>query len=129
MERYGYVRVSAKDQNPERQVLAMKEANIQPQNIFLDKMSGQDFSRPQYRQLLKRLKKGDVMIVKSIDRLGRKRKEHLLNSVRRRALQQQSKMEFVSDVRKWNCQRILNCIINSGGVEKYLCEKQRKNCK
>jgi DNA invertase Pin-like site-specific DNA recombinase len=77
MERYGYVRVSAKDQNPERQVLAMKEANIQPQNIFLDKMSGQDFSRPQYRQLMKHLKKGDVMIVKSIDRLGRNYEEIL----------------------------------------------------
>jgi DNA invertase Pin-like site-specific DNA recombinase len=55
----------------------MKEANIQPQNIFLDKMSGQDFSRPQYRQLMKHLKKGDVMIVKSIDRLGRNYEEIL----------------------------------------------------
>jgi DNA invertase Pin-like site-specific DNA recombinase len=77
MERYGYIRVSAKDQNPERQLLAMQEQKIKQQNIYLDKMSGQDFSRPQYLQLLKSLKKGDVMIVKSIDRLGRNYEEIL----------------------------------------------------
>lgn len=71
MERYGYVRVSAKDQNPERQLLAMQEQHIQQKNIYLDKMSGQDFSRPQYLKLLKKLKKGDVFVIKSIDRLGR----------------------------------------------------------
>lgn len=71
MERYGYIRVSAKDQNPQRQLLAMKEQQISQRNIFLDKMSGQDFSRPQYIRLLKKLKKGDVIIIKSIDRLGR----------------------------------------------------------
>lgn len=71
MERYGYVRVSAKDQNPERQLLAMQEQQISKEKIYLDKMSGQDFSRPQYVKLLKKLKKGDVIIIKSIDRLGR----------------------------------------------------------
>lgn len=71
MERYGYIRVSTKEQNPERQLLAMEEQNIKKENIYLDKMSGQDFSRPQYKRLLKRMKKGDVMVVKSIDRLGR----------------------------------------------------------
>ncbi|MCM1237683.1 MAG: recombinase family protein [Ruminococcus flavefaciens] len=71
MKRYGYVRVSAKDQNPERQLLAMQEQQIESENIFIDKMSGQDFSRPQYLKLLKKLRKGDVFIVKSIDRLGR----------------------------------------------------------
>lgn len=71
MERYGYIRVSAKDQNPERQLLAMQEQQIIQKNIYLDKMSGQDFSRPQYLKLLKRLKKGDTIIIKSIDRLGR----------------------------------------------------------
>ncbi|MDE7187997.1 MAG: recombinase family protein, partial [Lachnospiraceae bacterium] len=71
MERYGYVRVSAKDQNPERQFLAMQEQQIKEDNIYMDKMSGQDFSRPQYLKLLKKLKKGDVFVVKSIDRLGR----------------------------------------------------------
>ena len=71
MERYGYIRVSAKDQNPERQFLAMEAQKIKQNNIYLDKMSGQDFSRPQYLRLLKRLKKGDGIIVKSIDRMGR----------------------------------------------------------
>lgn len=77
MERYGYVRVSAKDQNPERQLLAMQEQKIKKRNIYLDKMSGQDFSRPQYLKLLQRLKKGDLLIVKSIDRLGRNYEEIL----------------------------------------------------
>lgn len=71
MKRYGYIRVSAKDQNPERQFLAMQEQKIEQKNIYLDKMSGQDFSRPQYLKLLKKLKKGDVFVIKSIDRLGR----------------------------------------------------------
>lgn len=71
MERYGYVRVSAKDQNPERQFFAMEKEQIGEANIYLDKMSGQDFSRPQYMRLLKKLKKGDVLVIKSIDRLGR----------------------------------------------------------
>ena len=71
MMRYGYVRVSAKDQNPERQFLAMQDMKIDKENIYLDKMSGQDFSRPQYLKLLKKLKKGDVFVIKSIDRLGR----------------------------------------------------------
>lgn len=71
MERYGYIRVSAKDQNPERQLLAMQEQQISKEKIFLDKVSGRDFSRPQYVKLLKKLKKGDVIIIKSIDRLGR----------------------------------------------------------
>ncbi len=71
MAQYGYVRVSSKDQNPERQLLAMQERQIPVKNIYLDKMSGQDFSRPQYLKLLKTIKKGDTMVVKSIDRLGR----------------------------------------------------------
>lgn len=71
MERYGYIRVSAKDQNPERQFLAMQEQQIAADKVYMDKMSGQDFSRPQYLRLLRKLKKGDVIIIKSIDRLGR----------------------------------------------------------
>lgn len=77
MERYGYVRVSAKDQNPERQLLAMQEQNIKEGNIYMDKMSGQNFSRPQYIKLMKKIKRGDVIIIKSIDRLGRNYKEIL----------------------------------------------------
>ncbi len=77
MERYGYIRVSAKDQNPERQFLAMQEEQIEQKNIYLDKMSGKSFARPQYLRMLKRVKKGDVIIVKSIDRLGRDYEEIL----------------------------------------------------
>ncbi len=71
MSRYGYVRVSTKEQNPERQLLAMQDQQIEKEKIYMDKMSGQDFSRPQYLSLLKKLKKGDVIVIKSIDRLGR----------------------------------------------------------
>ena len=71
MKTYGYIRVSAKDQNPDRQFIALEECGIEKKNIFFDKMSGKDFERPQYGKLLKRLKKGDLLVVKSIDRLGR----------------------------------------------------------
>ena len=77
MERYGYIRVSAKDQNPERQLLAMQEQQIKKGNIYLDKMSGKNFARPQYLRMLKRVKRGDIIIVKSIDRLGRDYEEIL----------------------------------------------------
>lgn len=77
MEYYGYIRVSTKEQNPERQILAMQEQQIRKKNIYMDKMSGQDFSRPQYQKLLKRLQKGDVLVIKSIDRLGRDYREIL----------------------------------------------------
>lgn len=77
MKKYGYIRVSAKDQNPERQLIALRECNINDKYIFLDKMSGKDFERPQYMKLLKRLKQGDLLVVKSIDRLGRNYNEIL----------------------------------------------------
>ena len=70
-KRYGYIRVSAKEQNPERQYVALQEQGIGKKDIFLDKISGKDFERPAYKKLLKKLKKNDVVIVKSIDRLGR----------------------------------------------------------
>ena len=68
---YGYVRVSAKDQNIQRQLVAMQEAGIPPKRIFIDKQSGKDFERPEYRRLLAKLRQDDVLVVKSIDRLGR----------------------------------------------------------
>ena len=68
---YGYVRVSSREQNEERQVLAMKEMSIVNKNIFIDKYSGKNFSRPQYKRLVKKLKRNDVLYIKSIDRLGR----------------------------------------------------------
>lgn len=72
---YGYVRVSTKDQNEGRQLLAMKEMNIPRKNIFLDKQSGKDFNRTQYQRLLKKLKRDDLLYIKSIDRLGRNYEE------------------------------------------------------
>lgn len=68
---YGYMRVSSKDQCEDRQWLALKQFDIPRKNIYVDKVSGKNFDRPQYNRLVKRLKKGDVLIVLSIDRLGR----------------------------------------------------------
>lgn len=67
---YGYVRVSSRDQNEDRQLIAMKELSIPDKNIFMDKQSGKDFNRPQYKRLLRRLKRDDLLYIKSIDRLG-----------------------------------------------------------
>ncbi len=72
---YGYVRVSSADQNEERQLVAMAQQGIKPRNIFTDKQSGKDFERPEYLKLLEKLKEGDLLIVKSIDRLGRNYEE------------------------------------------------------
>ena len=72
---FGYVRVSTRDQNTDRQLIALKENGVPIENILTDKMSGKDFNRPAYRRLLKRLHKGDVLIIKSIDRLGRNYKD------------------------------------------------------
>lgn len=68
---YGYVRVSSKDQNASRQLSALEPYAIPAQNVFMDKQSGKDFHRPQYRRLLRKLRSGDILYVKSIDRLGR----------------------------------------------------------
>jgi DNA invertase Pin-like site-specific DNA recombinase len=72
---YGYVRVSSADQNEDRQLIAMDELKIPPAHIFADKISGKNFERPNYRALIKRLKSGDLLYVKSIDRLGRNYEE------------------------------------------------------
>jgi len=71
LEIYGYIRVSSKEQNEDRQSIAMKELNILPHNIFLDKQSGKNFDRPAYKSLIKTLKAGDLLYVKDISRLGR----------------------------------------------------------
>ena len=75
MKTYGYIRVSSTDQNEDRQLLAMQEQNIPPENLFIDKQSGKDFDRPNYQKLIKRLKRGDLLYIKSIDRLGRNYEE------------------------------------------------------
>ena len=68
---YGYVRVSSKDQNEDRQLIAMKEFGVADINIYRDKQSGKDFDRPAYKRLLERIKPADTLVIKSIDRLGR----------------------------------------------------------
>ena len=68
---YGYIRVSTRDQNEDRQLIALRELKIPEKNIFMDKQSGKDFNRPQYKRLVRKLKKDDLLYIKSIDRLGR----------------------------------------------------------
>lgn len=68
---YAYIRVSTKEQNEDRQILAINELKIEEKNIFIDKQSGKDFDRPQYKKMVKKLKKDDLLYIKSIDRLGR----------------------------------------------------------
>ena len=75
MEIYGYIRVSTKEQNEDRQIIAMKAVNVPPENIFMDKQSGKDFNRPNYKKLLRKLRRDDVLYIKSIDRLGRNYEE------------------------------------------------------
>ena len=72
---YGYIRVSSRDQNEDRQIDAMNQMKIAPKNIYIDKQSGKDFERPEYKKLFKRLKRNDVLYIKSIDRLGRNYEE------------------------------------------------------
>ena len=68
---YGYIRVSSRDQNEDRQVITMREFGIAEKNLVIDKQSGKDFARPGYRRLLRKLKPNDTLVIKSIDRLGR----------------------------------------------------------
>ena len=70
-EIYAYVRVSTREQYEDRQLIAMNELQVPKKNIFIDKQSGKDFERPRYKKLIKRLKKDDLLYIKSIDRLGR----------------------------------------------------------
>ena len=72
---YGYVRVSSTDQNEDRQMAAMQKKAVPPQNVFVDKLSGKDFKRPEYRRMVQKLKEGDLLYILSIDRLGRNYEE------------------------------------------------------
>ena len=76
-KKYGYIRVSAKDQNEERQLIALKELDVNLDRIFMDKQSGKDFQRPQYKKMVRELRKNDLLYIKSIDRLGRNYSEIL----------------------------------------------------
>ena len=72
---YGYIRVSSKDQNEERQMIALRHMGLEKKNIYIDRQQGKDFERPQYKRLMKKLKAGDLLYIHSIDRLGRNYKE------------------------------------------------------
>ncbi len=74
---YGYIRVSTREQNEDRQRLALAALPVPTENIYMDKQSGKDFERPQYRRLVRRLRRVDLLYVKSIDRLGRNYSEIL----------------------------------------------------
>lgn len=76
-ETYGYIRVSTRDQNEDRQVIALAREQVLEKNIYMDKQSGKDFNRPAYKRLMKKLRPGDLLIIKSIDRLGRNYEEIL----------------------------------------------------
>ncbi len=68
---YGYIRVSTREQNEDRQIIALREVRVPEKAIYMDKQSGKNFKRPQYKRLLRKLKKDDLLYIKSIDRLGR----------------------------------------------------------
>ena len=74
---FGYIRVSTKEQCEERQMIALRNFPVPETQIFMDKLSGKDFNRPQYQKMLRRLKRGNILVVKSIDRLGRNYEEIL----------------------------------------------------
>lgn len=65
---YGYIRVSSRDQNEDRQIIAFQELSIPAKNIYIDKQSGKDFDRPAYKRMIRRMKKDDLLYIKSIDR-------------------------------------------------------------
>ena len=89
---FGYVRVSSRDQNEERQIIAMHEFGVDDKQIYMDKQSGKDFERPQYRKLMRKIKTGDTLVIKSIDRLGRNYDEIL---VQWRTITKQKKVAIV----------------------------------
>ena len=74
---YGYIRVSTREQNEQRQLIALRAFGIEEERIFMDKQSGKDFARKGYRRLIRKLKNGDTLVIKSIDRLGRNYEEIL----------------------------------------------------
>ncbi len=74
---YGYVRVSTREQNEDRQIIALREVGVTEKQLYIDKQSGKDFNRPQYKRLLRKMKKDDLLYIKSIDRLGRNYEEIL----------------------------------------------------
>ena len=74
---YGYVRVSTKEQCEDRQLIALQEFSVPRENVYIDKLSGKDFNRPRYKRLMRKIRPGDTLVLKSIDRLGRNYEEIL----------------------------------------------------
>lgn len=75
---YGYIRVSTREQNIERQLISLIEAGIERKSIYIDKQSGKDFRRPAYKKMMRKVREGDLIVVKSIDRLGRNYQDIML---------------------------------------------------
>lgn len=78
---YGYVRVSSIDQNEDQQLMALSKVNVPVKNIYMDKLSGKDFNRPQYKKLVRKLKPGDLLYILSFDRLAAITKKSRINGV------------------------------------------------
>lgn len=101
---YGYVRISTKDQNEERQLIALRKASVEEQNIYTDRQTGKNFDRPQYRKLMRRLKMGDLLYIISIDRLGRNYEEiqnqwRVITKARARREMESGGSQYMSRVR------------------------------
>ena len=98
---YGYARVSTREQNEDRQMIAMQQFGVAQTHIFLDKQSGKDFNRPAYRRLLNILQEGDTLVIKSIDRLGRNYEDileqwRIITNGRRRESRRRASAAFAS---------------------------------
>ena len=107
---YGYVRVSTKEQNEDRQMVALEEFRLKVDKVFMEKESGKNFERKEYQKLIKKLKKGDVVIIKSIDRLGRNYKEIIAEW---RKITQDKKADIIEAYEK------------SGDIKNYTIEKKQ----
>ena len=105
MEIYGYVRVSSIDQCELRQMISMHELKIPPERIFVDKQSGKDFNRPSYKSLTKKLKPGDLLYIKSINRLGRNYEE---SEARKSRINELEKKPALSDKERGELDKLKN---------------------
>ena len=112
---YGYARVSTKEQNEQRQIVALTQFGLSEKQIYVDKQSGKDFDWTQYRRLLRRLKEGDTLVVKSIDRLGRNYEEIL------------EQWRIITPNKGYAVAKVLIDSKNVGAVKSYTFENVKKN--
>lgn len=115
---YGYIRVSSKEQNEDRQRIAMQEFGVPDDCVFMDKQSGKDFDRPGYRRMLRKIKPSDILVIKSIDRLGRNYEEILEQwRVITKSLSVNKQLWYNSHQRRWkNGEKELQIMDNIGCV-------------